>query len=384
MSEQEKASLDTRSERAIDGEVGILEQRAGASNRFTRLAIILSLFTLLAVAVGLFLGYSYWSGMQQSLQQINSSLAQASREQSEMSDRLTQTHLGFQQQQKKIALQEQTLADQRQQLEQERESMHQQGVQLNRSLSAMQQRLGGKTSQWQVAEAEYLIRVANHRLRLMYDPITALAALHSADERLRDTGDPGWSGVRKVLAEEITRLTAVPKTDKAGLMASLSALAQQVDQLPLREQGVAINTLEPAAVVEDTEEPDKGFNLQRIWQDLWEGFKSMMVIRHHQQPIAAMLPPEQGYFLKQNLRLKLEGASAALMGRNASFYRESLQASAAWTERYFASGSPQVEAFSEQLAQLEKQDIAPELPDISAALRALQTHREELNQEISE
>lgn len=384
MSEQDRASLDGRAEREVDAEVEILEGRTTASNRFSRLAIVLSLFTLLAVTVSLFLGYRYWNGMQQSLQQLNRSIAQSSQDQSDMRQRLSETHLTFQQQQQKIAQHEQALADQYQQLEQERESLRQQGMQLNHSLSIMQQRLGGNTNQWQVAEAEYLIRVANHRLTLMHDPLTALAALHSADERLRDTGDPGWGGVRTVLAQEITRLTGVPKVDMDGLVARLSALTEQVDQLPLREEGVAINTLEPATVVVEAEGPEQGFDLQRIWQDFWDGFKSMMVIRHHQQPIAPMLSPEQGYILRQNLRLKLEGASTALMGRNASFYQESLRSSAAWVDRYFATGSPSVEAFREQLSQLTKEEIAPVLPDISAALRALQMHREEINKEITE
>ncbi|MEN8179793.1 MAG: uroporphyrinogen-III C-methyltransferase, partial [Pseudomonadota bacterium] len=327
MSEQEKTSLNVRSEQDIDSEEGGIDERPGSTRRSSRLAIILSLMTLLVVAVSLFLGYRHWHGMQQSLLQMNSSLSQASRDQTVMRERLAETHQALQQQQQQIVLQEQALTDQRQLLEQERDSMRQQGVQLNRSLTAMQQRLGGNTKQWQVAEAEYLMRVANHRLTLMHDPLTALDALAAADERLRDTGDPSWSGVRQLLAQEMTGLRAVPKVDKDGMIASLSALAEQVEQLPLREEGVAINAIDTPAAEKSTQESDKGFDLQRIWQDLWDGFKSMMVIRHHQKPIAAMLSPEQGYFLRQNLRLKLEGASIALMGRNAGFYQESLRAS---------------------------------------------------------
>ncbi len=384
MSEREKASLDTRSEKEAEGEEGRVEQQPVASQRFPSLAIVLSLITLLVVAASLFLGYRYWVGMQQSLQQLNSSLSQAGRDQSALRNSLTETHATLEQQQQKFALQEQALAEQRQLLEQERDALHQQGVQINRSLTSMQQRLGGDTKQWQVAEAEYLMRVANHRLSLMHDPVTALGALAAADERLRDTGDPGWDEVRQVLAQEMASLSAVPKVDKAGLTASLLALAEQVDKLPLREEGVALTRAEPAALQQDAAESVSGFDLQRIWQDLKEGFKSMMVIRHHQKPIAAMLPPEHGYFLKQNLRLKLEGASAALMGRSAGVYQQSLQASTAWVERYFAAETPEVEAFSQQLTSLAQQDIAPELPDISASLHALQRHREEMNQRVSE
>jgi uroporphyrin-3 C-methyltransferase len=343
------------------------------------------LITLLAVGISLFYGYQYWSGMKQNLQRLDSSLAQAGRDQAMMRERLRETQTAFQQQQQKIALQEQSLAEQRTALEKERERLRQQGVQINRSLSVMQQRLGVDSSQWQVAEAEYLLRVANHRLTLMQDPTTALAALEAADERLRATGNPGWDGVRKLLAQEMVLLRALPRVDRTGVTASLAALADQADQIPLKEQGVKLQvpSVEDGPQEEAVSAP-QGFTLQRIWRDLWEGFKSMLVIRHHQAPVSAMLPPEQGYFLRQNLRLKLEGASIALMGRNASFFRESLQGAELWLERYFAIGTPEVTAFRARLAALAALDIAPEMPDISASLRALQTQREAMNREVGE
>lgn len=357
------------------------------ASRIPHFAIVLSLVTLLAVGVSLFYGYRYWSGIKQSLYRLDNSLAQANRDQSRMRESLNETRQAFLQQQQEIVLQEEALAEQRAQLEQERDSLRAQGVQINRSLSLMQQRLGGDARQWQVAEAEYLLRVAIHRLTLMQDASTALAALEAADERLQSTGDPGWDGVRKTLAQEMSALRALPEVDRAGVTASLAALAEQVDLLPLKAGGETLSEINPAAAqskgVAQTQDSE-GFDLQRIWQDLWEGFKTMVVIRYHEEPVTAMLPPEHAYFLRQNLRLKLEGASIALMGRNAAFYRESLQASMAWLARYFATEASQVEAFRKELETLVGLDVAPELPDISASLRALQSHREALNREVVE
>jgi uroporphyrin-III C-methyltransferase len=228
------------------------------------------------------------------------------------------------------------------------------------------------------------MRVANHRLNLMTDPVTALEALKSADERLNASGDPGWSGVRESLAQEMTRLTAVPRVDTAGISAEISALAGQVDSLPLREEGV---TLMPSTA-EGSESPvvadSQGFNLEQLFDDLWQGFKSMMIIRHHDRPVSAMLPPEQRYFLVQNLRLKLEAANAALMARNQSFYVDGLKGAAEWVDHYFQTSDPSVSGFLAQLNELTAKDIAPELPDISGSLRALQARREALHQEGSQ
>jgi uroporphyrin-3 C-methyltransferase len=134
---------------------------------------------------------------------------------------------------------------------------------------------------------------------------------------------------------------------------------------------------EPVKLTADPD--DTGFSVERILDDLWQGFKSMMVIRHHDKPIAAMLPPEQRYFLIQNLRLKLEGAKAALLGRDAAFFRDNLTAASAWVEQYFALESPEVRDFQQQLETLSDEQIAPTLPDITGSLRVLQERREQMN-----
>jgi uroporphyrin-3 C-methyltransferase len=384
VSKREKQPLEAQAGREIEGEVA---EESKLAHRPSRIPLVLAVVALLAVTTGLFTGYRYWSGMKQSLERLDSSLAQARRNQAGMLEQLTQNQQASQRQQQMIAAQEQALVEQRQQLEQERDQLRQQAAQLNRSLSQMQQRLGGEVSQWQVAEAEYLMRVANHRLTLMADPATALAALKSADERLHDTGDLGWNGVREVLAQEITSLRAVPRVDRAGLSATLSTLMDQVDQLTLRDEGIALEPASAGATEESVAmaaETDTGFDPRQVLLDLWEGFKSMMVIRHHERPISAMLPPEQRYFLVQNLSLKLEGAKLALMERNLLFYQDSLESSVEWLERYFALASPQVVAFREQLVALATSEIAPELPDLSGSLRALQSRREEMNRGVLE
>jgi uroporphyrin-3 C-methyltransferase len=377
MSEQEKESAEIQQGGQREGQAGVPGARVTAGP--SRLALVLALVALISVGLGLVMGYRYWSGMKTSLEQLNISLRQAGQEQALMSERLAQTTQFVQQQQQRLAEQDQMLSEQRQQWERERSSLQQQEMHLNQTLSQMQQRLGGKVGLWQVAEAEYLMRLAQHRLSLMGDPSTALAALKSADERLQATGDPGWDEPREILAREVAALEAVPKVDRAGLNARLSALLEQMDKLPLAEEGVRLPVEGSEQVTPSAAKDDSGFSIEKVLDDLWRGFKSMMVIRHHDKPITAMLPPEQRYFLIQNLRLKLEGAKAALLGRNQALFHDSLVSAATWVEQYFATDSPEVQGFLHQLDALSGEQIAPDLPDITDSLRALQEQRAQMN-----
>lgn len=366
---------------AIEGEVEVISNtpvRRGGQ----RLPLLLASVALLAVIAGLLFGYRYWSQMERNLSLLDSALQQAKQEQAELAQRLQQARQEAQQQQQAITAQEQALEEQHQRLLAAKETSRKSGEQLYRSLAEIQTRLGGKQNQWRVAEAEYLLRVANHRLTLMGDPLTALKALQAADERLGATGDPGWAPVRDLIAREITQLTALPKVDVAGISAELVALMEQVERLPLQNEGVPLRG-EPAMVDEPELAAADEFSLRQVFDDFVQGMKSMLVIRHHDKPLSAMLPPEQRYFLLQNLRLKLAAAKAALMGREQALYQDNLNAAAAWAATYFAMEDPAVAGFQQQLEGLAQRNVAPSLPDISASLRALQTRRQRIAQETA-
>jgi uroporphyrin-III C-methyltransferase len=377
---QERSGDEAEFDDAIEGEVEIISDTPERRNT-QRLPLILAVVALVAVAAGLLFGYRYWSQMQQTLAQLDTALQQANQEQLAMSERLQQAQKEAAQQQEAISQQEQALNEQHQRLLAAKDESKRTGEQLYRSLSEIQTRLGGKEAQWRVAEAEYLLRVANHRLNLMGDPATALEALKAADERLSATGDPGWAPVRDQIAREMTQLTALPRVDVEGISAELSALGEQIDQLPLQNEGVPLVAEKMASDEEPVLAANDDFDLQEVIDDLWQGFKSMMVIRHHDKPVSAMLPPEQRYFLLQNLRLKLAAAKAAVSGRNQSLYRDNLQEAAAWADTYFATGDPAVAGFRQQLESLAQRNVAPALPDISASLRELQARRQRISQE---
>ncbi len=223
---------------------------------------------------------------------------------------------------------------------------------------------------WIVAEAEYLMRIANDRVQLQRDVATAIVALSAADERLRDLSDPVFHPVREQLAREITALKAVREPDIPGLALVLNSLAERAGQAPLSLQyhggrgqtPVGADALQPAQGVEDW----RGF-LHAIWQDL----KSLVVVRRNKEPVGAMLSPDQEFFLHQNLRLKLETAQLAALQRNEAAYRGNLQTAREWLATYFDASDGTVTAMLTEIDRLEQAQINPPLPDVSGSLRML-------------
>lgn len=238
---------------------------------------------------------------------------------------------------------------------------------LRASLEALRARLGQSRRDWAEAEVEYLLIVANRRLQLEKDVGTALAALEAADAGLLRQGDPAFLPVREEVSREIQALRGVPRVDIAGTAMELASLAASVDQLPLAGGGVSVPAAEAAAPASEPAPRD----WKAMAAALWHEIKGLVTIRRAEREAMPLLAPNERFFLRENLRLKLETARLALLGHKAAVYRSTLEEAAAWLNTYFDDHAQPVLGARQTLERLAGLDIDPKLPDISASLRTL-------------
>ncbi|WP_428623206.1 uroporphyrinogen-III C-methyltransferase [Sedimenticola sp.] len=333
-----------------------------------KLSLALSAIALVVVFGGLGYGYQYWKGMQTSLQQMNAALSQADAQQQALQGKLAAVADAFEQQKREIEKQRDALQEQEQKLVSERERLGQQTNEMKQTLEDVYNRVGRSSNAWMAAEAEYLMRVANHRLQLAGDVDTAIRALQAADGRLRDSGDPGWIEVRERLAEEISTLKGVGRLDRVGVAARLSSLQGQVKSLKM--VGLSYTPSKPQPGERSAQGGER--NMETLLKDGWEGFKSVMVIRHRDKPVSAMLPPEQQFFVYQNLQLQLEAARLALLKGDAQLYGSSLSQAATWIGDFFDAEGAATQAVQQEISALQAVDVHPRFPDISRSLATLQ------------
>ena len=225
---------------------------------------------------------------------------------------------------------------------------------------------------WLMAEAEYLIQVANHRLLLEKDVNTAIVALKAADARLAEVADPGLLQLRKILARDLQSLNNVSRIDLAGLSVTLSAMSNNIPNLPLRtpdpkthKQNQAKNSAASSSVN----------NLKELPAAIWKDIKNLIVIRNHQKPLEPLLAPEQHYFLLQNLALMIEQARLALLNGHNTIFQERLKTTENWINLYFDTDHNVTRNMLANLGELQKFDIDPPLPDISSTFSAVKKYR---------
>lgn len=242
-------------------------------------------------------------------------------------------------------------------------------TELQAQLQATNRQIGEVTQvsrrSWMLAEAEYLLRLANQRLLMERETASALALLSSADEILVSVAEPGLFEVREALARETADLRAIAHLDVEGVFVKLAALSEQVETLALLSPNSGEQ--EEAAKPMSNEEPESVFDaaLGR--------FGDMVSIRHRDVPLEPLLTPEQHYYVQQNLRLMLEQAQLALLQRNAGVYSRSLDKAANWVEQYFQLNES-AQALRAALGELQPVNVNPKLPNISASLALLKAY----------
>lgn len=236
-------------------------------------------------------------------------------------------------------------------------------------LEELMQSLSRSRDENLVVDIESAIRLSQQQAQISGSVEPLLAALRTADQRLVRAAQPRLSRLRAAVARDIDRLVSARVTDLPGLMARLDELARQVDDLPLAN---AVANNRPAGQVRD-QLPAAATWWQRSLAVLREEARALLRVSRIDQPEAVLLAPEQGFFLRENLKLKLLNARLALLSRQTESARADVAASAAALNRYFDPASRKTQAVAGQLQQVQAQMRTVELPRLDETMAALAT-----------
>lgn len=218
---------------------------------------------------------------------------------------------------------------------------------------------------WLLAEAQYLLRLANQRLIMAGDVVAAKALLGSADSILKELDEVTLYDVRAAVAADLAAVRAVPQRDVQGMYLSLAALIEQADKLVIFQMPEKVER----ALVEPAE--DWQGRLEQGYEAALLKLSDYIIIRRRDVPIDALMDPQWEGLVRQNLRMLLEQAQVALLSGNELLFRESLERARHWLSEFFVSDEAAAKALAEEISVLQESTIAVAMPDISRSLAAV-------------
>jgi len=235
---------------------------------------------------------------------------------------------------------------------------------------------------WTMAEVGQMLSAASQQLQLTGNTQLALFALQSADTRLAASDSPQAVTVRKAIAQDIDKLKSAPSTDLTGMAIKLDNAIDQVDNLPLSGEAPIAHATPKAATWADTAKVAAATGEPRWkvwWREVTTGIgqqlTSLVQVRRIDNADAMLVTPDQGYFVRENLKLRLLSARLALLSRNQTTLKSDLQASQAALTRYFDNTSKKTQTVIDLVKQVDAGSAAVELPNLNTSLQAVNQYR---------
>lgn len=255
-------------------------------------------------------------------------------------------------------------------------ALDQQTGQVSQTLATLQQQLSSQRAEldrysqndrddWLLAEAQYLLRMANQRLIMAHDVTAAQALLGSADAILLELDDVRLHEVRAAVASDLAAVRAVPRVDVEGVYLRLAALMEQAGKL------VIFELPEKAAGPEQQPADTWQARVRQGYEAALTKLSDYIIIRRRDVPMQALMDPQWEGLVRQNLRMLLEQAQVSLLSGNETLYRESLERALHWVGEFFESDEAAARAMAREIKQLMDVTVAVQLPDISNSVQAL-------------
>ena len=217
-----------------------------------------------------------------------------------------------------------------------------------------------------------------------------LAALKSAEQRVQRAAQPRLSPLLRALGKDIERVKSANVADTPSLLIKLDELVRLVDDLPLAnavatvasspKSGSATLATRPLKSGEAANQ-QSGSGLMAAWPN-WlrqiasatrDEARSLVRVSRIDTPEAALLSPEQSFFARENMKLKLLNARLALLSRQFDITRNDLASASSLAARYFDGNARAMQQANGLIVQLQNQLKTAAQPRIDDTLSALAT-----------
>lgn len=241
-----------------------------------------------------------------------------------------------------------------------------------------------------VAEIESALRVASQQSALMGSAEPMILALQTAQERLERVQQPTLENVRRALAKDLERLRSTRVADLATLSLRLDDATRLVDEVRLlnappaqeprrtpstspsvRDQSVDQGTTDPAT---STWTAQAWQWTQGVWWSVWDETRNLIRLSRIDHPESVLIAPEEGFFLRENTKLRLLNARLALLSRQTPTALNDLAQVQAVLPRYFDMRSSKGQRLAQTLQDIStqaRQTTVPRPDDTLAALAAV-------------
>ena len=228
-----------------------------------------------------------------------------------------------------------------------------------------------------VVDIESAIRLAQQQSQLTGSVQPLLAALQSSQLRLTKVAQPRLAPVSRAIVRDIEQIKSTPVTDTPTLLIKIDELVRAVDNLALLNAvGTSVANNAVTKPAPETLSWARAISMswwEKMLNDLWRNAQGLVRISRIDKPEASLLAPEQSYFVRENLKLRLLNVRLAVLARHFESAQADMNQVTRDLNKYFDVVSGQGPLTLALAREVLAQSKNTEIPRIDATLAALAT-----------
>jgi uroporphyrin-3 C-methyltransferase len=224
-----------------------------------------------------------------------------------------------------------------------------------------------------VLDIESSLRLAQQQAQLTSSLEPLLATLKTAQTRLQRASNPRLVTIQRAIERDLDLVKTAQITDLPGMLLVLDEMVALADELPLaNEQGRPTHVLVKAVDSGGQTSPNTVW-WQVVLDRIMVEARGLLRVSRIDSPEAALLAPEQGFFLRENLKLKLLNARLGLLARQNDAARNDLLAVSVSLKKYFDPNAKKTQLALQLLEKAQTLSKGNPIPRLDGSLAALAT-----------
>ena len=224
-----------------------------------------------------------------------------------------------------------------------------------------------------VLDIESSLRLAQQQAQLTSSLEPLLGVLKTAQSRLQRASNPRLISIQRAIDRDLELVKSVQITDLPGMLLVLDEIVALADELPLaNEMNRPSLIVSKSADVNLTTPQNSAW-----WSTVLDRFmleaRGLLRVSRIDSPEAALLAPEQGFFLRENFKLKLLNVRLGLLARQNDAARADMQAVAVVLKKYFDPGARKTQHALQLLEKAQALSKGNAIPRLDGSMAALAT-----------
>ena len=254
-----------------------------------------------------------------------------------------------------------------------------------------------------VTEVEASLKIAQQQSLLTGSAQPLIQALKNAEQHISKSSQPKILSIQRALIRDIDLIKSAPVLDTPGLLLKLDQLVQKAEDLPLLNEpqlkpvmplasipnnstidtpippissSVSLkespqNPSPPKTLVQSILEDTANYGWQLVSMHIWEQIKGLVRITHIDQPEASLLAPSQGYFLRENLKLRMLNAKLGLLAHQPSSFKLDIFECDKQLNKFFDMQSKQGQSVSVLIKEIQTLSLQTDIPSVQNTWAAI-------------